>query len=131
MFQPLRKFNIHLFIGGLLAVVNGRATFKAMQRCRIVNTEFSLGIAPTGAGNTAVTVKKNGNAIGAATDLQLAAAATSVRSVPTVTAQLTQGEPTGVQLEPGDTVTVDVTAICATTAGTDGTITLECAMVDA
>src|SRR5258708_38773174 len=101
MYQPIRWFKVQLFIGGVLAVVAGRATFKAMQRLRIVNTEFALGIAPTGAGNTAVTLKKNAVAIGAATDLQLAAAATVVTSKPTVTAQLTQGEPTGVQLEPG------------------------------
>ncbi|GEM_PF-2804809 len=128
--MPIRWFKVQLFISGVLAVVNGRATFKVMQRLRIVNTEFALGIAPTGAGNTAVTVKKNGNAIGAATDLQLAAAQTSVTAKPSVSSLLTGGEPVGVQCEPGDTITVDVTSICAATAGTDGAITLLCAAID-
>lgn len=128
MQQPLRWFTHTLFISGALAVVSGRATVKVLQRMRIVNTEFALGVAPTGAGNTAVTVKRNGSAIGNATDLQLAAAANVVSAKPVNL--ITGGEPSGVQCAPGDLITVDVTSICATTPGSDAQITLMCAVID-
>jgi hypothetical protein len=95
---------------------------------RILDTEFAVGIAPTGAGLTTVAVKKNAALIGGAADLSLAAAATSVVAKPTVGVQ---GEPAGTFVDVGDTITVDVTAVCATTAGTDGTVSLLCCAVEA
>lgn len=123
-----RTFHIAMFIAGALAVVNGRARHVVRRKMRILDTQFDLGVAPTGAGNTTVAIKKNGALIGGATDLSIAATGQSDTAKPSVGVS---GEPSGVFCDVGDVITVDVTAICATTAGTDGRIDLLCAAVEA
>lgn len=129
VFQPNRTYEIERVIPGVLVVGASQAIYKAMQRIRILNTQFALGVAPTGAGATTVVIKKNGVAIGQAADLSLAAAATDISAKPSV-GLVGGADLVGVQLEVGDSITIDVTAICGTTAGTNATISLLVTPID-
>lgn len=129
-YQPIRTTKVPLFIAGALAVIAGRATFSPMRKLLVLNTEFALGVVETGAGNTTVAIKKNGNLIGGATDLSIPEESGTkfVKAKPSV--GIVGGEPSGVMIDVGDTITVDVTAVPATTPGTDAAIYLHCAEID-
>jgi len=123
-----RVFTVTIPLFGALAVAAGVATWLAQLRLRIVDAELSLKDTGTGAGSTTVDVKLNGTTILAAGALSIAGAAATkaIRATPVGGV----GEPSGVEVAPNDSITVDVSAIPATTAPAGGFVTLTCVAKD-
>jgi hypothetical protein len=114
-----------LFVGGAVAVVNGRATWAAQCKGRVQEVEMSLGLTGSASGATTIDVKKNGTSIMVGTPLTIAqgSATKYVRSAALVYGAAGGGEPGGVDFVEGDVFTVDITAIPGTTS-TDLTVDL-------
>jgi hypothetical protein len=124
-----RKNFLTMVLFGPLAVANGVATFIATHRCRIASAQLGLTDTGTGAGATTVRININGNAITGAADLSLAGAGANKA----VSSNIVLGSnqfPGGALIQPGDVVTVDVTAVPATTVPKGGTVTLDLTQVD-
>ncbi len=128
--QRARRTVVNLNIGdGALSVGAGKATYSVRFPCRLVEVSLSVEGTGTGVGNTDVDVNKNAATVLAAPGLRIASAAATkfVDAKPTIGVA---GYPAGVPLKRGDTVTIDVDAIPATTASTRGQVALTLAVTD-
>lgn len=114
--QQLRKSYIPLPLS-LAAVAAGIATFIASHPMRILSAQLCLSGVGTGAGATTVAVKINGTAVALSAPLTLTVAGgvKAVKSTVIGTATA-QSYPGGIRVNAGDTITVDVTALPATTS---------------
>lgn len=122
-----RVFPVMIPLLGPLAAAAGVATYAIQLRSRIMDVELSLADTGAGAGNTSVDVKLNGNSILAgALSIAGGAAGKTAQSGPANPV----GEPSGVDADPDDEITVDVTAVPGTTPPAGGFITLACAARD-
>lgn len=129
MQDSFRRSTITIPLPGPLAAANGVATYTAPRMMRIASAQLCLSDTGTGAGSTNVNVNVNGNAINAANALSIAGAAGG-KSVSTTIIDDSQ-YPGGFRLNKGDTVTVDVTAVPATTQPKAGFVVLDVVEVDA
>jgi hypothetical protein len=112
-----------------LALGNGQVSFTSQRGQLITSAQLCLSDTGIGAGATTVNVKVNGNAINPAGSLSIAQGAASK----SVTAEITGNPnpyPGGERINPGDTITVDVTAVPATTAPKAGFVVLDIIEVD-
>lgn len=125
-----RLFTVVVPLGDTLAAGAGRAKYTVQTRCRLLEAELSLGTTGTGAGNTDVDVNKGGATVLTAPGLRVASAAAAPATVRANPSVGVVGEPSGVPLEPGDAITVDIDAVPATTASARGAVTLLFAAVD-
>lgn len=129
MQDSFRRFNVTLPLpGSPLAAANGVCTFIARRPMRIASAQLCLSDTGTGAGSTNVNVKVNGNAINAANSLSLAGAAGSK----SVESDIVTGTefPGGYRVNVGDTVTVDIASVPATTTPKGGFVMLDCLELD-
>lgn len=126
--QLLRKSVLTLPLFAV-AVAAGQASFTASTRFRIHYAQLSLSDTGTGAGNTAALLKVNSVAITGASDLSIAGASVGK----SVKAKITNGTqyPGGHIVNPGDVITVDITAIPGTTAPAKAVAYLDVTQVDA
>ncbi len=128
--QYARRITVTLNIGdGNLAVGAGKATWPVRFPCRLLECSLSLDGTGTGAGNTDVDVNKDGSTVLTAPGLRIASASGTkhVSAKPSVGVA---GHPNGVPLKVGNTVTVDVDAVPATTPSTRGQVILTVAPTD-
>jgi hypothetical protein len=114
---------------GALAAANGVATFVVQRKMRIAKLQLSLPGTGTGAGNTTVAVKLNGNLISPTGGISIAGAAVGKTAAVDVT-KGSQAHPGGALAMPGDVITVDVTAVPATTVPAGGVVYLDVLQLD-
>jgi len=129
MQDSFRRFNLTLPLpGSPLAAANGVATFVAKRPVRVASAHLSLSDTGTGAGATNVNVNVNGNAINPANSLSIAGAA-GTKSVST---DIVTGSefPGGIRVGVGDTITVDIASVPATTQPKGGFVTLDLLELD-
>jgi hypothetical protein len=114
--QQLRKSYISLPLS-LAAAAAGIATFIASHPMRILSAQLCLSDVGTGAGATTVAVNINGTAVALIAPLTLTVAG-GVKAVKSDALGLVNGQsyPGGIRVNKNDTVTVDVSAIPATTS---------------
>lgn len=129
MQDSFRRFTLTLPLPGPLAASNGQVAFTARRAVRVASAELSLSDTGTGAGSTNVNVNVNGVAINPANSLSIAGAAGGK----SVSADIIAGSqyPGGFRVNKGDVITVDVTAVPATTQPKAGFITLDLVELDA
>jgi hypothetical protein len=128
--QQLRKSYITIPLS-LAAVAAGVATFIATHAMRVISAQLTLSNVGTGAGATTVIAKLNGNAIAtsAALTLTVAGGVKAVKAtVPGTTTA--QSYPGGLRVNAGDTITVDVTALPATTSPAIASVILSVTQLD-
>jgi hypothetical protein len=129
MQDSFRRSHLTLPLPVALAAGVGKATFVASQKTRIHAAQLCLSDTGTGAGGTEVTLKINGVAITAASDLLIAGAA----GTKTVSKTITKGSnqfPGGALLNIGDTVTVDIVSVPGTTVPAAAFVVLDLVQVD-
>lgn len=129
MQDSLRKSYLPLTLFGALAVAASVATYKVTRTGVLIGAQLALTDSGTGAGNTSVVVKKNGTAI--TPTLSVAGAAASPNA--TTTAMVNSGAspyPAGTLVQAGDVITVDITALPATTSPKAGTVYLDYVQID-
>ncbi|HEX4039071.1 MAG TPA: hypothetical protein VHX37_13505 [Acidobacteriaceae bacterium] len=129
MQDSFRRSTITIPLPAPPAAANGVATYVAPRMMRIASAQLCLSDTGTGAGATNVNLKVNGNAINAANSLSIAGAA-SGKSLSTEIID-DSNFPGGFRLNSGDTVTVDVTSVPATTVPKAAFIVLDMVQVDA
>lgn len=117
-----RPVSFQIPIGaGNLAAAAAVATFVAVFRFRLTAVVLALGNTGGTSGNTDVDVNRNGASIMPAQALRIAqGAATKYVKAPPAGAT---GEPSGLVIEPGDVITIDIDAVPGT-ASKDGRIDL-------
>jgi hypothetical protein len=125
--ERTRFFTVTLPINGNLAVGNDKAGWECQKRSRLVEAELYLQSIGTTSGATNIRINNGATSLFGATDFQIAfnAATKRVRAKPPGA----QGTPSGVSVEPGDYLTVDVTAIPGV-ASANGLVTLLFACID-
>lgn len=114
MQDSFRRSSITLPLPAALAASVGQATYVSPRPQLIVGAELCLSDTGTGAGATNVNINVNGAAINVASSLSIAGGAAG-KSVSTLISGGTQRFPGGAAVNTGDTVTVDLTAVPATT----------------
>lgn len=114
--------------GSPLAAAVGVVTIIVQRAMRIARAQLCLWGTGTGAGATTVNVNVNGNPINAAASLSIAGAAgtNAVACLITTDSQY----PGGFRVNPGDTVTVDIAAVPATTQPKGGFVALDVEQLD-
>ncbi len=115
MSEILRRSFITLPLPGSPAVAVGLATFIASRPLRIIDAQLALSDSGVGAGATTVAVNLNGTALTLSAPLTVAQGAAVAGTLAAVIGT-TQAYPGGQRVNKGDVVTVDVTAVPATTA---------------
>jgi hypothetical protein len=130
MQETLRKSFLTLPLTGPLAVANGAATFIATHKARIAAVQLTLSDTGTGAGSTKAMVNVNGAAITADGNLAIAGAAAG-KAVQSPVSLGVNNYPGGALINPGDTVTIDISAVPATAAPKGGSVILDLTQVDA
>jgi protein involved in polysaccharide export with SLBB domain len=103
--------------------------FIATHRARISNAQLCLSDTGTGAGATTAVLKVNGVAVTSAGALSVAQGAASPR-VNTLVVAGSNEYPGGALINPGDVVTVDITAVPATTVPKAACVILDLTQVD-
>jgi hypothetical protein len=129
MQDSFRRSHLTLPLLATLAAANGVVTFKATQKTRIHTAQLCLSDSGTGAGSTEVRVNVNGTAITTAGDLAIAGGAAGKSVSKTITKGSNQF-PGGALLNIGDTVTVDIASVPATTQPAAGFVVLDLVQVD-
>jgi hypothetical protein len=124
MQDSFRKSTITLPLFGTLAVLTAAATFTSKRSFVITGAQLGLPDTGTGTGNTTVVVKVNGTAVNGSGS-SVAGAATGKSVAIALTPTSPAGNPSGVSINPGDVVTVDVTAVPGTTAPKGGAVYLD------
>jgi hypothetical protein len=109
--------------GSPLAAANGVVTYVSPRTQRVVSAQLCLSDTGTGAGSTNVNVKVNGNAINAANSLSIAGAAGGKAVSTSIVGDGVF--PGGQPLNAGDTVTVDIASVPATTTPKGGFVVLD------
>ena len=113
----IRKSEICASRGGTLAAVAGVWSYlvPAGRFFRIQNVAMSLETTGSTSGATTVDVKKNGTSIlSAVMSIAQGASTKYVAAASVVPGAAGAGEPGGVDVQPGDVLTVDITAIPGT-----------------
>ena len=126
--DSFRRSHLTLPLFGPLAVAATVATFLVDRHQRLAAVQLTLTDSGVGAGQTSIAVKINGNDVTPA-GLAVAGAA----PVPAIGGKViggVQGFPNGAALEPGDVITIDVTAVPATTAPKGGAVVLDLVQLD-
>lgn len=129
MQERFRRSTITLPLPAPIAASDGQATYVSPRSQRIVRAQLCLSDTGTGAGSTNANININGNAVNAANSLSIAGAA-AAKSVSADITGGSQGFPGGARLNDGDTVTVDVTAVPATTQPKGGFVVLDVVEID-
>lgn len=122
MQDSFRRSSLTLTLPGPLAVAIGQATYVVPRPAVIAAAQLCLSDSGVGAGSTNVNVNVNGAAINAANSLAVVGAAGNKSVSAPATGQTFPG---GTRVNAGDTITVDVTAVPATTAPKAGFIVLD------
>jgi hypothetical protein len=128
MQDSFRKSNLTLPLPAL-AVANGVATYIAQHTARIHRAQLCLSDTGTGAGATSVRVNVNGVDVTGPGDLSIAQGAAS-KAVDMSVAGGSNQFPGGARINFGDVVTIDVTAVPATTAPKAAFVVLDLVQVD-
>jgi hypothetical protein len=113
--EQLRRSYITLHLPASPAVGAGQATLIATHPMRIIGAQLTLSDTGTGAGATTVAVNQNGTALATSAALSVAQGA-ATKATKVTFLGTTQNYPGGERVNIGDTITVDVTAVPATTA---------------
>jgi hypothetical protein len=129
MQDSFRRSTITLPLPGPVAVANGQATYKSPRAMRIAGAQLCLSDTGTGAGSTNANVNINGSPINAANSLSIAGAAGGKSIGVGITGGSNQ-YPGGARLNANDVVTIDITAVPATTAPKFGFIVLDVVELD-
>ncbi|MEZ2347422.1 hypothetical protein [Terriglobus sp. RCC_193] len=124
--EKIGRSYVTLPLMGALAVGAGVVAFVAPRPMRISGAQLVLKATGTGAGNTTAQIKVGANNILKA-DLTIAGAAATKYVKQSAKGG---GVPSGYDVNEGDVITVDITAIPATTAPTDGYVILHIAQVE-
>lgn len=124
--EKIGRSYVTLPLLGAPAVGAGVAAFVAPHALRISGAQLFLKSTGTGAGSTTAQVKVGANNILQA-DLTIAAAAATKYVKQSARGG---GVPGGYDVNAGDVVTVNITAIPGTTAPTDGYVVLHIAQVE-
>ena len=115
--------------GSPLAAANGVCTYVPPRPMRIAGAQLCLSDTGTGSGATNVNVKVNGTAINGANTLSIAGAA-GTKQVGTGISAGTNNYPGGARVNKGDTITVDIASVPATTQPKGGFVVLDVVEVD-
>lgn len=115
--------------GSPLAASVGQASYTAPRPQLIAGAQLCLSDTGTGAGATAAQINVNGVAITAAGDLSIAGAAGGKTASKSITLGSNQ-YPGGARINAGDTVTVDVASVPATTVPKAAFVVLDVVEVD-
>jgi hypothetical protein len=126
--QQLRRSYLPLQLS-LAAVAAGVATFIATHPMRLISAQLNLSDVGTGTGGTTALVKLNGTAITTSAPLTLTVAG-GVKAVKATIPGTTQSYPSGIRVNAGDTITVDVTALPGTTSPKIAAVTLSITQLD-
>ena len=129
MQDSFRRSTITLPLPGPLAASAGQATYVAPRNMRIASAQLCLSDTGSGAGSTNANVNVNGSAVNAANSLSIAGGAGG-KSVSASITGGSQGFPGGAGVNAGDTITVDITAVPATTQPKAGFVVLDVVEVD-
>jgi len=105
---------------GLAAGV-GQATWNVERPVSVSGAQLCLSDTGTGAGNTTVNIKQNGTLIAT---ISIAGAAGSKSAKTPISSPQSQF-PSGVRLNVGDVITIDVAAVPATTSPKAGAVVLD------
>lgn len=129
MQESFRRSTITLPLPSTLVAATGVASYVSPRTQRIAGAQLCLSDTGTGTGATNVNVKINGTAVNDANSLSIAGAATGK----TASTKITGGSnnfPGGARLNPGDTVTIDVASVPATTAPKSAFVVLDIVEID-
>lgn len=129
MQEMFRKSTLTLPLPSALSVAAGQVTVTSSRKQRITSAQLCLSDTGTGAGATNVNVKVNGTAINAANSLSIAGAA----AAKSVTESILGSEntyPEGARVNPGDTITVDIASLPATTSPKAAFVVLDIVELD-
>ncbi len=127
--QQLRRSYITLPLPGSPAVGASLATFIATHPMRVISAQLVVSDTGVGAGATTVLLKQNGSALATTAPLSVAQGA-AVHATRSTLPGTTQSYPGGDRVNPGDTLTVDVTAVPATTSPKAAAVILSVVQLD-
>jgi hypothetical protein len=127
--EQLRRSYITLSLPASPAVGAGQSTFIATHPMRIISAQLGVSDTGTGAGATTVALNQNGMAIATTAALTIAQGA-ATKATKSALPGTTQSYPGGQRVNIGDVITVDVTAVPATTAPKAATVILSVTQLD-
>ena len=128
MQESFRRSHLSMPLFGALAVATAVATYQVQKPYVLTGAQLALADTGTGAGNTSAVVKVNGVAVTPV--LSIAGAAAGKTAYADANASTPGVYPAGISLKPGDVVTVDITAVPATTAPKGGSLILNLTQLD-